>query len=156
MGIGTRWILGHGNNQDNRSRHKNFSPNIDSNFLSMAFFEKFQFSGDFSRMWKSWTCFDPLTSASRRDQKRFCKCDGKEGHASTELYINTCKYTVVWLYSKVHFYQLLRKFLKYVNGIFLPFLLGNNSQTCPIIVRRVKSWFLSDSKAFQFGHNALL
>jgi len=43
MGIGTRWILGHGNNQDN-----------------------------------SWTCFDPLTAASRRDQKRFCKCDGKE------------------------------------------------------------------------------
>ena len=34
MGIGTRWILGHGNNQDNRSRHKNFSPNIDLNFLS--------------------------------------------------------------------------------------------------------------------------
>ena len=52
---------------------------------------------------KSWTCFDPLTSASRRDQKRFCKCDGKEGHASAELYINICKYTVMWLYRKVHF-----------------------------------------------------
>ena len=152
MGIGTRWILGHGNNQDNRSRHKNFSPNIDSNFLSMAFFEKFQFSGDFSRMWKSWTCFDPLTSASRRDQKRFCKCDGKEGHASTELYINTCKYTVVWLYSKVHFYQLLRKSLKYVKGIiFNHFYWGIIVKHAQLLSGASKAGFCLIAKPFSLG-----
>ena len=48
MGLGTRWILGHGNNQDNRSRHEIFNPNIlsqniVSEFLSRTFLKNFRF-----------------------------------------------------------------------------------------------------------------
>ena len=128
---------------------KIWSPNIDSKFLSKAFFEKFRFFGDFSRMWKSWTCFDPLTSASRRDQKRFCKCDGKEGHASAQIYANIQSYNCI---EKSNFNQLLRKSLKYVNGIILNhFYWGIIVKHVQLLSGASKAGFCLIAKPFSLG-----
>ena len=149
MGLGTRWILGHGNNQDNRSRHEIFNPKYRLEIFEQNIFEKNSLFGHFSRMWKSWTCFDPLTSASRRDQKRFCKCDGKEGHASTQIYANIQSYNCI---EKSNFNQLLRKSLKYVNGIiFYHFYWGIIVKHVQLLSGASKAGFCLIAKPFSLG-----
>ena len=50
MGLGTRWILGHGNNQDNRSRHEIFNPKYRLEIFEQNIFEKNSLFEHFSRM----------------------------------------------------------------------------------------------------------